>query len=170
MPFLLSLSLVSACSAEQQPHACFVSRAQLSDRQLSWLVSGRFEPSQPQRIILGLRTHFSHLLVIHSTSHHTTSPFFSNHSSNHIDNFRTQIQKSSNAGFRAYLYSTGSQRGNMHQVIGNAKQGDLIYSTGPHRNRCQPQPTQEKLGKDFGGKMQVNGPLLLSERVESYFV
>ena len=33
--FLLSLSSVAACSAEQHPHACFVSRAQLTDRQVN---------------------------------------------------------------------------------------------------------------------------------------
>ena len=30
------------------------------------------------------------------------------------------------------------------------KQGDLFYSAGLRRNRCQPQPTQEKIGRGFG--------------------
>ena len=30
------------------------------------------------------------------------------------------------------------------------QQGDLFYSAGLHRNRCQPQPTQEKIGRGFG--------------------
>ena len=30
------------------------------------------------------------------------------------------------------------------------QQGDLFYSEGLHRNRCQPQPTQEKIGRGFG--------------------
>ena len=32
----------------------------------------------------------------------------------------------------------------------NDEQGDLSYSTGPPTNRCQPQLTQEKLGRGFG--------------------
>ena len=30
------------------------------------------------------------------------------------------------------------------------QQGDLFYSAGLHRNRCSPQPTQEKIGNGFG--------------------
>ena len=30
------------------------------------------------------------------------------------------------------------------------QQGDLFYSAGLHRNRCQPQPRQEKVGREFG--------------------
>ena len=32
----------------------------------------------------------------------------------------------------------------------NNEQGDLSYSAGPHKNLCQPQPTQEKLRRGFG--------------------
>ena len=35
-------------------------------------------------------------------------------------------------------------------VIWNDEQGDLFYYADPHRNWCQPQPTQEKLGRGFG--------------------
>ena len=35
---------------------------------------------------------------------------------------------------------------------------ELFYSAGLHRNRCYPQPTQEKIGRGFAKKMQVNGP------------
>ena len=30
------------------------------------------------------------------------------------------------------------------------RQGDLFYSAGLHRIRCQPQPTEEKIGRGFG--------------------
>ena len=30
------------------------------------------------------------------------------------------------------------------------RQGDLFHSAGLHRNRCYPQPTQEKIGRGFG--------------------
>ena len=32
------------------------------------------------------------------------------------------------------------------------QQGDLFYSAGLHRNQCEPQLTQEKLVREFGGK------------------
>ena len=36
------------------------------------------------------------------------------------------------------------------------QQSDLFYSAGLYRNRCEPQLTQENVGRGFG-KMQVNG-------------
>ena len=37
-------------------------------------------------------------------------------------------------------------------LVCNDEQGDLFYSAGPHRNRYQPELTQEKLGRGFGKK------------------
>ena len=37
-------------------------------------------------------------------------------------------------------------------VVRNDEQSDLFYSAGPHRNRCWPQPTHEKLWRGFGKK------------------
>ena len=55
-----------------------------------------------------------------------------------------------NTSFGAYLNSAGTSSINC-----NDEQGGLSYSAGPHRNRCQLQPTQEEkgevLGKNAGG-------------------
>ena len=39
-----------------------------------------------------------------------------------------------NKYFGAYVNSTGTQKGNLHQ--GKDEQVDLFYSVVPHRNRC----------------------------------
>ena len=60
-------------------------------------------------------------------------------------------RKDNNACFGAY--SAGTEDGNVHRsssVIWNDEQGVLFYSAGPHTNRCQREPTQEKLGRCFG--------------------
>ena len=49
--------------------------------------------------------------------------------------------------FWSYLYSASTQHGNLHQLSATMNRG----------NRCQSQPTQEKLGRSLG-KMQVNVP------------
>ena len=41
-------------------------------------------------------------------------------------------------------------------IVRNFYHRDLFYSASPHRNRCQPQPTQKILEGGFGN-MQVNG-------------
>ena len=73
-------------------------------------VSWCFKPSQPQRIIPGLKTNFT--LSIHSTSRYTTSLFFTNS----INRFGTQTKKNKNTCFGAYLYSAGTQHGNLHRA------------------------------------------------------
>ena len=35
-------------------------------------------------------------------------------------------------------------------IVCNDEQGDLFYSAGPHRNWCQPQPTQQEHRRGFG--------------------
>ena len=56
------------------------------------------------------------LQVLHSTSNYTTNLFSSNHNSTSIHNFRTQTQKNSNTYFGTYLYSAGTQHGNLHSA------------------------------------------------------
>ena len=84
-----------------------------------------------------------YLLVIHSTSHYTTSLFFSDYNSNYIHNFETQTRKNNNTCFGAYFYSAGTKHGNLHQ-LSNYEQCDQFYSAGLHRNRWYPRLTQEK--------------------------
>ena len=59
------------------------------------------------------------------------------------------------------FWSLFTFRGNSTQepasVVCNNEHGDLFCSGSPQRNRCQPQPTQEKIGRGLE-KMQVNGP------------
>ena len=92
------------------------------------LVSLCFEPSQPQSITSGLNTNF------------TLSPSHSFHKSSY--------QKSC---FFQPLYIPWAL--NTGTCIW---QGDLFYSVGLHRNRCQPQPHRKKSGEILE-KMQVNG-------------
>ena len=54
------------------------------------------------------------LLVIQSTSHYTTSLFFSKYNSNSVHNFGTQTQKITNTCFGAYLHCVGTQHRNLH--------------------------------------------------------
>ena len=63
------------------------------EREQSLLVAWCFEPSQPQSITSGLNTNF-YLQFIHFISHYTTS---------HVFLF-----------FVAYLFSAGTQHGNLH--------------------------------------------------------
>ena len=102
----------------------------LTRRSRSELVSWCFEPSQPQRIRSELNTNFtlspSH---IHFTSHHSTS---------HV--------------FWAYLYSVGTQHGNLHPA------GWPILFCGPKQEPVLATANTGKIQERFWKKMQVNGP------------
>ena len=99
-----------------------------SKRLVIQLVSWCFEPSQPQRIVSGLNTNF------------TLSP---------SDTFHVIIPQVMFFFYPIYILRAL----NMGICI---QQGDLFYSVDLHMNWCQPQPTQDKIGKGLG-KMQVNG-------------
>ena len=88
---------------------------------VSQLVSWCFEPSQPQRITSGLNTNF------------TLYPSHSFHQSSY---HKTCLQPI----YIPRALNTGTC----------IQQGDLFYSAGLHRIRCQPQPTQGKIGRGFG--------------------
>ena len=49
-----------------------------------------------------------------------------------------------------FIFRGDSTRELPVSVVCNDEQGDLFYSAGPHRNRYQPELTQEKLGRGFG--------------------
>ena len=72
--------------------ACCGREGAVLDFRFVWLVVGALSPVS-QRIISGLTTNLVYFLVILSTSHYTTSLFFSNHDSNNVLNFGTQTQK-----------------------------------------------------------------------------
>ena len=123
----------------------------LKGEQRTQLASECFEPCQPQRMISGLKTTFSLIsYVIHPTSHSTTSLFFSNPNSNFTYNFGTQTLKNNNTCFGAYLYSADTQHGNLRQLSVTMSRLTYFHPPGPHRKSCQPQLTQEKLGRGFG--------------------
>ena len=111
------------------------------------LVSRCFEPGQPQKITSGLNTNFS------------LSPSYSFHKSI----ITPQVIFAQTA---AQILSTISER-NTRNIITHVlepisfpralstgtciQQGDSFYSAGLHRNRCQPQPTQHRLGRGLEG-------------------
>ena len=92
--FLLSVFLFSECSIRKLfllgDSLLFVS-GQIQSQLVSWC----FEPSQPQRITSGLNTNF------------TLSPSYSFHESSYRKSCFF-------VGFFAYLYSVGTQHGNLH--------------------------------------------------------
>ena len=93
------------------------------------LVSWCFEPSQPQRITSGLNTNFTLSLSYSLHKSHTTS---------HV--------------FWAYLYSAGTQHGNLHQA------GWPILFCGPTQEPVLATANTWKNRERFWKKMQVNGP------------
>ena len=89
----------------------------LPGRVHSYLVAylfGALSPVNHKGLHQGWKQTSIYLQVIHSTNHYATSPFISNHNSNHIHNFGMQTQKNNNTCFGAYLYSAGTQHGNLH--------------------------------------------------------
>ena len=82
---------------------------------IRWLV-GALSPVSHKGLFQGWKQTSVYLLVLHSTSHQTTSVLFSNHNSNYIHNFGTQTQKNNSTCFETYLNSTGTQNGNLHQL------------------------------------------------------
>ena len=90
-------------------------RSQLVSQFVSWC----FEPSQPQRITLELEKNEKktsvYLPVIHSTRQYTTSLFFSNHYS--VISIISQGKPTKTITcIGAYLYSAGTQRGNLDRL------------------------------------------------------
>ena len=56
-------------------------------------------------------------------------------------------------------------------VVYNDEQGDVFYSADPHRNRCSPQLTQEKLWRGFGKNEGAwTGKVEISSRKKSLVV
>ena len=116
------------------------------------IVSWCFEPSQPQRVTLGLNTNFN-LSPIHSFHKSLYHKYFfsSNDSSNSIHNFGTQNQKNNNTCFGACLYSVSTQHGNLHPA------GWPILFCGPSQELVLATAKRKKSGEVLE-KMQVNGP------------
>ena len=71
----------------------------LTTKTVSWLV---LRAQATTKDYIRAENKLQPILVIHSTSHYTTSIFFSNHNPNHIHNFGTQTQKNSNTCFGAH--------------------------------------------------------------------
>ena len=91
-----------------------------------------------------------YLLVIHSTSHYTTNLFYWDHNSNEIHNSGLQTQKYNNTSSGAYVYSTGTQHGNLHQLsvtMSRVTYFILRANIGTSVSRSQ---AQEKLGRGVG--------------------
>ena len=105
---------------------------------------------------------------MHSTSLHprrsivptpirTIGHFFSNHNSNYIHNFRTQTQKNCNTCFGAYLYSTGTQHGNL-QKLSVMMSRMTYFILQAHTGTGVSHSQHRKNSGDVLEKMQVNGP------------
>ena len=69
---------------------------------------------------------------------------------------QTQSKKEKREKFWSLLIFPRHSTQEYASIVCNDEQGDLFYSAGPQKNQCQPQPTQEKLGRGFE-KMQMNG-------------
>ena len=91
---------------------------------VSQLVSWCFEPSQPQKDYC-IRAEHKLQSISKVFIHCTTSLFCSKHSSNSINNFGTQNQKNNNTCFAAYLYSAGTQHGDLHHL--SVKMSRVVY-------------------------------------------
>ena len=105
-----------------------------------------------------------YLQVIHSLSHYTTSLLFSNHNSNSVHNFGTRTKKNINTYFWAYLYSVGTQHGNLHPAgwsilfFGPTQEPVLaIASTGKNRKmfwtKCR---WMDRKGRNWRGRNPWN--------------
>ena len=104
-------------------------------RGVSQSVSWCFEPSQPQRIILGLNTNF------------TLLPNYSFHKSlYHVMFFCFFVL------ILAYFYSADTQHGNLHP-----KRRPFFFFCGTTQELVSHSKHRKKIGRGFG-KMQVNGP------------
>ena len=79
------------------------------------LVSWCFEPSQPQRITSGLKTNYLHVKSLHeSLLHRSLFFFFLKPQLNFCPQFRNAHPEKLITCFGAYLYSLGTQHGNLH--------------------------------------------------------
>ena len=152
-PAVLFISNKSVCLIDGESKFYWL-RSKIS----GWLVGSCFEPSQPQGIISGLRANSSvSPSNCHSTSQYITSLFFSDHNSNYSHNSGTQNHKSTDTCFWAYLYSAGTQHGNLHQSsITTSRVTYFILrahtGTGVSHNK------HRKHSGDFWDKMQLTGP------------
>ena len=88
----------------------------LKQGQASWFASWCYKPSQPQRIISGLKTNFnlsasysSHKSLYHKSFSQTTTPIIPTIS-------ERKPRKKHNTWFGACLYSAVTQHGNLHQL------------------------------------------------------
>ena len=92
-------------------------------------------------------TFFVQKLTQHNTLHISQNASISlGKKQNYIHNFATQTQKNNNTCSGTYYIFRWHSPREPASVVCNYEQGDLLYSVGPHRNQCQPQPTQKKLG------------------------
>ena len=112
------------CGFQPWDLSCQELVSQLVTQSVSQLVSWCFEPSQPQRITSGLNTNV------------TPSPSYSFYRSSYHTSCCFQP-----------IYIPWAL--NMGTCI---QQGDVFYFAGLYRNRCQPQPTQEKNWERFWEK------------------
>ena len=119
---------------------------------IGWLVSGCFEPSQPQRIMLGLKTKFSL-----SPSYSLYKPFY--HTSLFL---KAQLRLYHNSEWHIFwilvaVRGHSAWYGNLHQLsvtMSRVTYFVLRTHTGTDVSHSQ---TQENIRRGFG-KMQVNWP------------
>ena len=119
----------SPCGPRVQFRTCMIAEWFSGIYYQQQLLSWCFEPSQPQRITLGLNTNF------------TLSPSYAFHKSSYYKSCYLSL----------FIFRGHSTR---EPTSGRVTYFFLRAYTG---TMCQPQPTQEKLG-EVQEKMQVNGP------------
>ena len=112
-----------------------------------------FEPSQPQRIISGLKTNFS------------LSPTYSYHRSLYHKSLflkpqlklYPQFWKNSNTCFGTHLYSAGTKHGNLHQLSVTMSRV-TYFILRSHIGTVVSHSQHRKNLEEVLEKMQVNGP------------
>ena len=112
-----------------------------------------FSKSELVRITSGLKRTSICLLLIPSTSHYSTSLFFSNHNPNYSHHFGTQTQKNHTICFGVNLYSAGTQHGNLRRLC--VAMNKVTYfipqaHTGIGVCHSQHRKTRERLWKNAG--------------------
>ena len=97
------------------------------------------------------------LPVIYSTSHYTTSLFFSNHNSNCIQNFGTQTQKNNNTYFWAcFIFRGHSTREPASSVCNNKT---CLFCGSAHlvtANTRKPLERFEKNAGEWTGRVEIS--------------
>ena len=71
-------------------------------------------------------------------------------SQNYIRNFEMTTPENNTTCFFSLFILVGHSTLGPASIVSNDEHGDPFYSAGPHRNRCNLQPTQEILGRGYG--------------------